>query len=50
LVPEFHSPMLFEYVFDDKLFSQRNKENRQSERHPTAQRNPDSSSSNFSLP
>jgi hypothetical protein len=25
--PEFHTSILFEYVFDDKLFSQQNKEN-----------------------
>jgi hypothetical protein len=33
--PEFHTSILFEYVFDDKLFSQQNKE----KLHPKPARN-----------
>ena len=39
-VPELHASMILESVFDDKPFSQQNKENQDRKLHPTTQLNP----------
>jgi hypothetical protein len=39
-VPEFHTSILFEDVFDNKLFSQQYNEKQNQNRHPTAQPTP----------